>query len=142
MIYSDDKTEDGDETKKAEKRPLILLVEDDNLNSEMVKVFLKDFCYLHIAQSGEAALELIKKYRYDAFLMDIALGKGLSGLQVSKVIRSTSGFENVPIIAVTAYAMDGEKEKFLAAGLNGYVSKPFKMNDLIDALTKLLPPEK
>ena len=139
---NDDKTEDGDETKKAEKRPLILLVEDDNLNSEMVKVFLKDFCNLHIAQSGEAALEMIKKYRYDAFLMDIALGKGLSGLQVSKVIRSTSGFENVPIIAVTAYAMDGEKEKFLAAGLNGYVSKPFKMNDLIDALTKLLPPAK
>jgi PAS domain S-box-containing protein len=121
------------------KKPLILLVEDDNLNSEIVKVYLQNFCDLHIAQSGEAAIEMIKDNKYDAFLMDISLGKGISGLETSKIIRVTPGYENVPIIALTAYAMNGEKEKFLAAGLNSYISKPFKMNELTDALIKLLP---
>ncbi len=123
-------------------KSLVLLVEDDMLNSEMVEVFLHDYCKLHIARSGEEALERITKYKYDAFLMDIALGSGMSGLQTSNVIRSTPGYEGVPIIAVTAYAMSGEKEKFLAAGLTDYISKPFTNTELINALDKALSKKK
>ena len=131
----------GDEENKSYKS-LILLVEDDMLNSEMVEVFLNNYCNLHIARTGEEALEKIKKNKYDAFLMDISLGPGMSGLQVSNIIRSTPGYDNVPIIAVTAYAMSGEKEKFLAAGLTDYISKPFTNTLLINTLNKALGKKK
>ena len=131
-----------DDEENKPRKSLILLVEDDMLNSEMVEVFLNNYCNLHIARTGEEALEKIKKNKYDAFLMDISLGPGMSGLQVSNIIRSTPGYENVPIIAVTAYAMSGEKEKFLAAGLTDYISKPFTNTLLINTLNKALGKKK
>ena len=91
---------------------------------------------MDIARSGDDALELVKEKRYGAVLMDISLGRGISGLDVTKFIREIPGYENTPIIAVTAYAMNGEKEKFLAAGLNDYISKPFKNTDLIAVLRR------
>lgn len=129
-------------TEKIKKKPLILLVEDDLTNCEIVKVYLTDFCKLHIANNGKDAMELIMQHKYDAFLMDIALGSGVSGVEVSKVIKSTPGYENTPIIALTAYAMNGEKEKLLNEGLTHYISKPYKMGELIDTLTQALSHQK
>ena len=119
-------------------KPLVLLVEDDVLNTEFMKRFLIEICDLHIAENGEDALKLAKTYDYNAILMDIGLGKGMNGIEVTKLIRGIPHYRDIPIIAVTAYAMGGEKEKFLNSGLNGYISKPFKMAELVEVLGNAL----
>ena len=70
--------------------------------------------------------------------MDINL-KGMNGLETVSRIREIKGYENTPIVAVTAYAMMGDKEKFLSVGCTHYISKPFFKKDLVDLLTDILP---
>ena len=65
---------------------------------------------------------------------EVDLGFGMNGLEVAQKIKKITGYENVPIIAVTAYAMMGDKEKFLAAGCSHYIAKPFDKFALIDLL--------
>lgn len=122
----------------SEEKPLVLLVEDDVMNTDMIKKFLSEMCVMHMAVNGEDALDLVKLNKYDAILMDIGLGKGLNGVDTTKIIRTIPEYKDVPIIAVTAYAMNGDKEKFLSSGMTGYISKPFKMNDLVNVLGKAL----
>ena len=69
--------------------------------------------------------------------MDIGL-RGMSGLEAVKKIREISGYENTPMIAVTAYAMEGDKEKFLDGGCTDYISKPFKIKDFQELIKKYL----
>ena len=118
--------------------PSVLLVEDDVCNSEVVNMYLSNICNLDIARCGEDAIRVAKKKHYDAILMDIGLGAGISGLETAKKIRQFQGYETTPIIAVTAYASLGDKEKFLAEGLSDYISKPFKNYELISKLNKAL----
>ncbi len=124
------------ETKQ--QKPLVLLVEDDVLNIEYMKRFLNELCDLHIAVNGEDALKLVKTNHYKSILMDIGLGKGMNGIEVTKLIRRIPHYKDIPIIAVTAYVMGGEKEKFLQSGMSGYISKPFKMSELVEVLGKAL----
>ncbi len=65
-----------------------------------------------VAKTGAEALELLDKTKFDLILMDINLGRGLSGIEVTKQIRLMKGYEDVPIVAMTAYAMLGDKEDF------------------------------
>ncbi len=110
----------------------ILLVEDDSINRSVTKYFLKDICALDTVKTGEAALDIIKTVHYDAILMDIALGAGMNGLETTHLIRQEEEYKNTPIIALTAYAMHIEKDKFLLEGCNEYLSKPFSKNDLVE----------
>ncbi len=64
--------------------------------------------------------------------------RGISGLEAAKQIRQLSGYSNVPIVAVTAYAMVGDKEKFLDGNCTHYLSKPFTREDLLNVITKAL----
>ena len=121
-----------------DKKPLVLLVEDDYMNSDLIKKSLESICILHTVESGEEALIFARRNKYDTILMDIGLGLGMNGLEATKQIRSIPGYKDTPIIAVTAYAMNGDKEKFLSSGLTGYISKPFKMRELVDVLGKAL----
>ena len=66
--------------------------------------------------------------------MDINLGKGMSDVELTKLIRETNAYKNTPIIAVTAFAMFGDKEVFLKAGCSHYISKPFSRNKIIQLL--------
>ncbi len=68
---------------------------------------------------------------YSLVLMDISLGKGISGVELLKNLRTIPSYKNVPVIAVTAHAMVGDKEKFLESGFDDYLSKPFAKKDLI-----------
>ena len=70
--------------------------------------------------------------------MDINLGKGMSGLEAVKLIREMPGYCDTPVIALTAYAMPGDREKFLEAGCSDYIAKPFNKNELYAKLEKLL----
>lgn len=115
-----------------------MLVENDDASIEVTRLFLKDVCELDVVANGEQAVESVKAKNYDVILMDINLGRGLSGLDVTQKIRSQSGYENVPIVAVTAFAMIGDKEEFIKAGCTHYLSKPFKKNELLELISEII----
>lgn len=118
--------------------PLVLLVEDDISNAGVIEYLLQDVCKLDFVKTGEEALEKTAKKQYAAIIMDIALGAGIDGIETTKRIRKMKGYHDLPIIAVTALAMKGQRESFLAEGCSHYISKPFNNQTLLDLMLKLL----
>ncbi|MFA5803474.1 MAG: PAS domain S-box protein [Melioribacteraceae bacterium] len=118
--------------------PLILCVEDDYVNSHIVKLYLKNICRVDTAESVEKALLLAAEKKYELILMDINLGEGVSGMEVVKEIVKMPQYLGTPIIAVTAYAMEKDKAEFLKGGCTGYISKPYQKEELIDLVTSSL----
>ena len=109
----------------------VLLVEDEATNRQYVKIVLTNLNYdVQIAEDGPTAISQSKEGFFDAILMDINLGKNMNGIQAMKEIRKADRYKKVPIIAVTANAMQGHKEEFLAEGFDHYLSKPFNMTQL------------
>lgn len=123
-------------SKKMSKK--ILIVEDNPQNMRMIEMCLRAESYTLLkAANGEDALEVAKKERPDLILMDILLPK-MSGLEVTRRLREIPEFKRTPIIAVTAYAMMGDKEKALDAGCDAYLSKPIRARDLPGLIAKML----
>ncbi|MFZ1519978.1 MAG: response regulator [Ignavibacteriaceae bacterium] len=116
----------------------ILLVEDDELNVRMVASFLKGIYEIDNANSGEEAIKKVLDQNYNVILMDIGLKKEMSGLEVTKTIRKIPEYRNTPIIALTAYALSGDKERIINAGCSHYLSKPFTKHQLINLLHLVL----
>jgi len=116
------------------EKPLLLYVEDDKTSQEIVKIYLKNYFNIEIADNGNSALEMVKAKTYDAFLMDINLGRGMNGIAVTKEIRKMPEYLDIPIIAITAFAMKGDKEEFIESGCTSYISKPFSQADLVSLL--------
>ena len=114
------------------------MVEDDELNIKMVSTFLKNKYDIESARSGEEALKKALDNSYDIFLMDIGLKKEMSGLDVTKRLRKIPQYETAPIIALTAYALSGDKEKILNSGCSHYLSKPFTQHQLLYLLEKVV----
>lgn len=112
----------------------VLVVEDNPLNMELVFEILtaEDFT-VHKAVDGEEAILLAGNNSYDLVLMDIEL-PGMSGIEVTKIIKNKNN--NLPVIALTSYAMTGDREKFLAAGFEEYISKPIHVPDFIKLVEK------
>ena len=123
---------------EAIERPYILSVEDDFGSRNLVKRILRELYNVELATNGVDALEMIKSKHYSAILMDINLGRGMNGLEVSQEIKKLPEYINTPIIALTAYAMAGDKEKFLANGCSHYISKPFNTEELVGLLGKVV----
>jgi CheY-like chemotaxis protein len=103
-----------------------------------VTAFLNDLYNVDSAKNGNEAVNLAQQNQYNLILMDINLGKDDNGITVAKKIKEIEGFKDVPIIALTAYAMIGDKEKFIKAGCAGYISKPFVKNQLLDTIKSFL----
>ncbi len=121
-----------------QKNLSILLVEDDELNANIILSYLKPFCLIENVPDGETAIEYCKKHRYDSVLMDINL-KGMNGIEAMEKIRKLNRhYLKVPVIAVTALAMAGDREKLLSAGFDNYLSKPFERRQLIKMLSDTL----
>lgn len=119
-------------------KPTILLVEDDIASTDITRLFLKELCDVDIAHEGKEAIKMAKQKKYPLVLMDIGLGKNMNGMQATQEIKKIHGYENTPVGALTAYAMKGDKEEFLSAGLTDYLSKPFEKVQLIEWVKKLL----
>jgi PAS domain S-box-containing protein len=118
--------------------PLVLCVEDDFVNRNIVKLFLKNICVVETAEDGETAIQLATEKKYDLFLMDINLGGGKNGMEVVSEILKNEKYAGTPIVAVTAYAMGSDKAEFLEGGCTHYLPKPFHKSDIIDLVTTLL----
>lgn len=116
----------------------ILVVEDDATSREVINQFLYDQYKVSFAENGEKALAYINENKYDLILLDINLGRGMTGIEVKEKIRTINGYDKTPIIAATAYAMAGDKEKFLRGGFDQYISKPYLKQDLLKLFADLL----
>ncbi|WP_129600155.1 ATP-binding protein [Anaerophilus nitritogenes] len=113
------------------KKANILIIEDDIVNQSLLFKFLKEKGYfVDIAQNGLEGIECFKKKRYDLILMDIQMPI-MNGVQASKEIRKLEkNNKKTPIIAITAFALHGDKEKFLEKGIDEYISKPIHLKKL------------
>ncbi|MDD5361426.1 MAG: PAS domain S-box protein [Ignavibacteria bacterium] len=116
----------------------VLYVEDDEDTVSLVKLYLEDICCLDEAGSSIDSIKKLKKKKYDAILMDINLGSGANGLETVEMIRMMPDYENTPIIAVTAFAMVGDKEEFLQKGCSDYLSKPFRKDEIQSLVKRVL----
>jgi CheY-like chemotaxis protein len=120
-----------------EKKTSILIVEDYEDNSYYIENILNDY-KTDSAKDGPDALFRTKEKIYDIILMDINLGKGMDGIAAVKEIRKMDGYKNTPIVALTAYVMNGDKEEFLAAGCTHYLGKPFRRKQLVDIIGTII----
>ena|SRR5690349_4492672 len=118
----------------------ILVVEDNDMNMQLVEFLLEEGGY-HIvkATSGEEALAITRDGagRPDLILMDIHL-PGMDGLSVVRAIKSDDRTARIPILALTAHAMRGDKDRFLEAGCDGYISKPIDVKTFIASIERYL----
>jgi CheY-like chemotaxis protein len=142
MLLSPDETETTSavipDKKTITELPLIILVEDNEANIELVGMYLKMNFRLDVATTGERSLEMVKKSRYQAILMDINLGPGMDGIDAITEIRKMPEYLNTPIIAVTGYTFQNEKEYIISKGADYYLEKPFRKQVLIDLLQGIL----
>lgn len=116
----------------------ILVVDDNQDNRELVVKILKSKGYQMIeAIDGEEALEKAIAEKPDLILMDISIPK-LNGYEVTRRLKSRADFKDTPIIALTAHAMKGDREKTIKAGCDGYISKPFNIHELPDQIKTYL----
>ena len=116
----------------------ILVVEDSPVNMELIGCLLEYEGYeVAKAMDGEQALKLIKKRDFDLILLDIQL-PGMNGLELLRIIRNMGKKRDIPIIALTANAMAGDKERFLDAGFTAYIAKPFDTREFIETVVSFL----
>lgn len=119
-----------------------LYVEDQVDSQILFKVQVKDIKSVDFAASLEKALPLINSKKYDFIVMDMNLQGEYNGLDALRIIRKIAGYESIPIIAATAYVMPGDKEKFILAGFNDFLSKPIMRDKLVDSVKRILVGEK
>lgn len=121
-----------------QERPL-LVVEDNEINIKVISIILdKNGFKFVIAKNGEEAINTYQNGTYSAILMDCQMPVK-DGLQASRDIRSyesSLGKPRCPIIALTANAMSGDKDRCLSAGMDDFISKPFKGSDLVQIINK------
>jgi len=117
---------------------LILIVEDNEKNRKLVRDVLTFTGYrLAEAETGEDGVRLAKELRPDLILMDIQL-PGINGITALGQIRDDPAIGQTPVIAVTASAMTHDRQKIMAAGFNGYQSKPINVKDFLAAVREML----
>jgi len=119
----------------------VLLAEDNKLNQVIALDLLKQAgITVTLADNGREAIERLTEATFDAVLMDMQMPE-MDGFAATKAIRQQPKFSELPIIAMTAQTMAGDRERCLAAGMNGYVAKPIEPDVLYDVLFRLLKPE-
>src|SRR3569833_1035095 len=117
----------------------ILLVEDNEMNRDMLSRRLERKGYqVLIAVDGAEALRMVGSEQPDLILMDMSLPV-IAGWEATQRLKSDSATASIPIIALTAHAMSGDREKALAAGCNDYDTKPIELPRLLEKIAALLP---
>ncbi|MFP4497348.1 MAG: ATP-binding protein, partial [Vulcanimicrobiota bacterium] len=141
---SEIKLEEADITKGGESQkievylPKILVVEDEPVNQTLIETYLKNNNYdLTLVSTGEKALEICGEVQFDLILMDIRL-PDMEGDKVTKILKANPDYINIPIIALTAYAMKGDRDKLMAQGCDDYLSKPVTRKTLLDKISEHL----
>lgn len=117
----------------------VYIIEDDNKNMKLFIAIFKTIPDVEIYSEirGDTGLELIKSGNPDLIILDINL-PGMNGIEIGSKLRKIEKFKNIPIIAVTSFAMKGDKERILEAGFNEYTSKPIRVREFRKLVNKYL----
>ena len=116
----------------------VLIVEDNELNMKLFHDLLESQGYETLqTREGMQALQLARAHRPDLILMDIQLPE-ISGLEVTKWIKEDEELSNIPVIAVTAFAMKGDEERIRQGGCEAYISKPISVTTFLDTVRQHL----
>ncbi len=117
----------------------ILIVEDEPLNLRVFRDVLEHQGYTVItAVEGKEAVDLAVDRNPGLVLMDIGL-PGMSGLEATKILKRNAMTRDIPIVALTAYAMKEDEERAIQAGVTGFLSKPIDMKELLEEVARFLP---
>lgn len=121
-----------------DRSKMILVIEDDALNMKLIKEILRIRNYRVVeAMNAEKGIELARNESPDLILMDMHL-PGMDGLEATRALKQDHTVRDIPVIALTALAMKGDREKALEAGCADYVTKPFVIKELVGILAKHL----
>ncbi|PTL35300.1 response regulator [Candidatus Methylomirabilis limnetica] len=119
---------------------LVLHVEDNEYNRKIIRDLLSKNSYEIVeAHNGEDALDALARQRPDLILMDVQLPK-LSGLEVTRRIRADPLLAQIPVIAITSFALSGDDRLAIEAGCNAYIAKPFRPRDLLEMIRRFIGP--
>ena len=119
-------------------KQMVLVIEDDELNQKLVKEILRVGNYRSIeAMDAETGIQLARRHKPDLILMDVHLPK-MDGLSATRLIKSDEDLKQIPIVGLTALAMPEDLKKALEAGCDDYVTKPFRIQDLLKTIDQLL----
>ena len=120
------------------KYKTVLVIEDNELNMKLVRSILQLGRY-QVLEAGDAetGIQLARQHLPDLILMDIQL-PGMDGLHATQIIRNEAILANTPVVALTSYAMQGDKQKATAAGCSGYIAKPIDTRNFLDILAGYL----
>jgi len=117
---------------------MILIVEDEPKNLTLLRDLLQVSGYSTIeATDGEKGVELAKSKKPDLILMDIQMPK-MDGLEATRILKADTTTRNIPILALTSYAMKGDEERILEVGCDGYLAKPFDIQELLKTVAEYL----
>ncbi|MCP4592822.1 MAG: response regulator [bacterium] len=123
-------TTPGTQPDRRRSRGRVLLVEDNPVNSKVAsQILLRDHHDVTTADNGRAALEVLQQKSFDLILMDVQMPE-MDGFEATERIRVHPDWQNTPVIAMTAHAMKGDRERCLQAGMDDYISKPVKADEL------------
>ncbi len=121
-----------------DKLMTVLVVEDDFASRQYLLLLLRKLEYASIAaETGEEAIELMRENSADIFLLDIALGPGISGIELGAALKKEDRFSGIPMVAVTAFSKD-KLDAFDEAGFSDYMAKPYTIVQLKQLLEKHL----
>jgi CheY-like chemotaxis protein len=120
-------------------KPSLLVMEDNDETRLLLTRILRVHFDVDSAPSPEKCLELLGQKVYDVLVFDINLGSHMTGVDVLEAARKLPGYEQTFAMALTAYALPGDRERFLEAGFDRYVSKPFTKKTLLEGLESVMP---
>lgn len=115
----------------------VLVIEDNDDNMELITFILEKNGFTTVrAENGKKGIELALKERPDFILLDIQL-PDMNGIEVLKAIRKSHTMAQIPVIAITSYAMSGDRERFLKNGCNGYIEKPINPETILSEINQV-----
>ncbi len=116
----------------------ILIVEDEPKNVTLLRDLLQVSGYKTIeATDGKQGVELAKSKKPDLILMDVQMPV-MDGLEATRILKAEAATSNIPVLALTSYAMTGDEERILEAGCDGYLAKPYNIQELLKQVAKYL----
>ena len=126
---------------KKKKFEHILVIEDNEDTQLLLRYLLETKYEISIVTRVDEALEQVADTVFDLLLVDINLGEQRTGVDLLNILRGMDEYARIPMIALTAYAMPGDFERFISMGFDGYIGKPFTRTELYKAINSILDPE-
>lgn len=118
--------------------PTVLVVEDNEINREIMIRYLAGVCRVDNAEDAQTAISMCRKKHYDIIFMDINLGEGIDGVDAMQTIRQDAAYSRTPFVAVTGFALSGDRDALLAKGMDYYLAKPFEREELHNLVQQIM----